>query len=272
MFRKNAEAIKMWSQENVLMCAKRQKEILHYGAKTVKKGGYLLYSTCTFSLEENEMQIDDFLSEHPDFSLVPVKDELIAHTLDGFAFEGAKTKNLHLCRRFYPHISKGEGQFFALLKRDGDGEGKYLYKDASLPLTNTESNIVNAFLSKNLKEYKDLYLRKHNDNIVALPKGIPLPPKSVFCAGVLLGSINKNLFIPHHQMFSAFGERFIRKIELDLNDKRVLSYMHGDVISADGCENGYCSVLIDGVSLGGAKVVDGIAKNHYPKGLRTNGF
>ncbi len=270
MFRKNEQAIEMWSQENVLACAKRQKEILNYGAMTVKKGGYLLYSTCTFSLEENEMQIDEFLATHSDFSLVPVKEALALNTKDGVAFDGARSKELKLCRRFYPHVSKGEGQFFALLKRDGSSNGNFCYKDGSQELSKKEKETVEHFLSKTLREYKDLYIRKHNDNIVALPKGAPLPPKSVFCAGVLLGQIKSNLFLPHHQLFSAFGHRFIRQIDLKLTDSRLYSYLHGDVFAVDGIENGFGCVQVDGICVGGVKIVDGVAKNHYPKGLRTN--
>lgn len=270
MFRKNEQAVKMWSEENVAACAKRQKEIINYGAKTVKAGGYLLYSTCTFSLEENEMQIDEFLTTHPEFSLVPVCESLKAHTENGFTFEGAKSNDLHLCRRFYPHVSKGEGQFFALLRKNEGSEGSYLYKDASVPLSRIETDTVNEFLSKNLLEYKDLCIRKYNNNIIALKKDAPIPPRSVFCAGVLLGSINKNLFTPHHHLFSALGDRFIRKIDLPLSDSRVYSYLHGDVIPVENCENGFACVRVDGISLGGAKIVDGMAKNHYPKGLRIN--
>ncbi len=270
MFRKNDRALEMWSQQNVTMCAKRQKEILNYGAKTVKGGGYLLYSTCTFSLEENEMQLDEFLSEHPEFSLVPVKEAVEKNTSDGYVFEGARSNELKLCRRFYPHISKGEGQFFALLKKNyGDSEG-FILKDHSQALSRAEEKEVYPFMEKNLSEYKDLYIRKYNNNIVALPKNAPLPPKSVFCAGVLLGCINKNIFTPHHHFFSALGHRFIRKINLSLDDKRLYDYLHGDVIPCPNVENGYACILVDGASLGGVKIVDGMAKNHYPKGLRLN--
>lgn len=270
MFRKNEKAIEMWSRGNVLMCAKRQKEILNYGAKTVKSGGYLLYSTCTFSLEENEMQIDEFLSEHPEFSLVPVKESVAKNTSDGCVFESAVSDSLKLCRRFYPHISKGEGQFFALLKKNYGESSDFVLKDSSQALSPSDSKVINDFMEKNLSEYKDLYIRKYNNNIVALPKNTPLPPKSVFCAGVLLGSINKNIFTPHHHFFSAFGHRFIRKIDLTLDDKRLYDYLHGDVIPCPDTKNGYAVLSVDGACIGGVKIVDGVAKNHYPKGLRLN--
>ncbi len=268
MFRKNSVAIDEWSEQNVNMCALRQREILDNGAKALRGGGTLVYSTCTFSLEENEMQIDDFLSRHPEFSLVEAKRELCENTSDGIDFDGAKCKDLSMCRRFYPHRSRGEGQFFAVMKKQGEREGRVCYKDAGVPLSRSEKEIVTAFLRDNLTKYDDLEIRKYNENIVAVPKGFPLPPRHVFSGGVALGSISKGIFTPHHQLFSAYGERFARTVELSLDDRRVRDYLSGQVIPCDIEKNGYAVVRVDGVSLGGCKVVDKMAKNHYPKGLR----
>ena len=108
MFRKYPEeAIGDWSVQNVLLCAERQKSILDTASLLVKQGGYLLYSTCTFSLDENEMQIDSFLKSHPDFSLIPVSEEVCKVTCDGYLFDGCD-ESIKLCRRFLPHLSKGE--------------------------------------------------------------------------------------------------------------------------------------------------------------------
>ncbi len=268
MFRKNSVAIDEWSEQNVIMCAERQKDILRSGVKALRAGGYLVYSTCTFSLEENEMQVDALLSEYPELSLIPVKAELAENTSDGVVFDDAAHNNLNLCRRFYPHRSKGEGQFFAVLKKSGDSEGSIRYKDASAQLTKQEKEIVEKFLSDNLEEYSDLDIRKYNDNIVAVPNGFPLPPSRVFCSGVMLGEISKNIFTPHHQLFSAYGDRFKRTLALTLDDKRTRDYLAGQVLPCDIGKNGYAAVTVDGIPLGGCKVVDGMAKNHYPKGLR----
>jgi NOL1/NOP2/sun family putative RNA methylase len=72
MFRKEADAVAMWSEENVLFCAKRQREILDEAAKCVKPFGTLVYSTCTFSEEENEENVLSFLASHPAFELVEI--------------------------------------------------------------------------------------------------------------------------------------------------------------------------------------------------------
>ena len=122
MFRKDENAQKEWSVENVLHCAERQREILDKIKTTVKPGGLLLYSTCTFSLEENEKNIDWFLNENDNFELIEVKDSVKKFTADGIMFDGCNEKNISRCRRFYPHVAKGEGQFIALMKKtDGIG-------------------------------------------------------------------------------------------------------------------------------------------------------
>ncbi|MBO5859113.1 MAG: RsmB/NOP family class I SAM-dependent RNA methyltransferase, partial [Clostridia bacterium] len=115
MFRKEEIAIDEWSVNNVSKCAERQAEILENASKLVADGGYIIYATCTFSFEENEMTVDSFLDLHPEFELVPVNEKVKLCTSDGLSFDGCKNKNLHLTRRFYPHVSKGEGQFMAVL-------------------------------------------------------------------------------------------------------------------------------------------------------------
>ena len=67
MFRKEEAAVTDWSEETVQMCARRQAEILNTAAKLVKNGGRLVYSTCTFAPAENELAVEAFLQEHPEF-------------------------------------------------------------------------------------------------------------------------------------------------------------------------------------------------------------
>ena len=118
MFRKNEKAITEWNEGNVELSKKRQAEILNNVHNTVKAGGYLLYSTCTYSLEENEEQVLSFLAAHPDFHLCEVKKKLSSCTHDGVKISNDSGIDTALTRRFYPHTSAGEGQFIALMQRD----------------------------------------------------------------------------------------------------------------------------------------------------------
>ena len=83
MFRKEPKAIEEWSFQNVKACSIRQTEILENAANALANGGYIVYSTCTFSLEENEMVVDNFLKNHPEFEIIPVTERVQKYTANG---------------------------------------------------------------------------------------------------------------------------------------------------------------------------------------------
>ena len=135
MFRKEADAVTMWSPENVALCAARQGEILEEAAKMLRAGGYLVYSTCTFAPAENEGAVLDFLSRHPEFEVVPSEEAAVAESrekglLDGGNYEWvdsyehyppellAQVQNAY---RVFPHHCDGEGHFAVLLRKSEEG-------------------------------------------------------------------------------------------------------------------------------------------------------
>ncbi len=265
MFRKEKIAISEWSLQNVEKCAIRQGEILENAVKCLKNGGYIVYSTCTFSLEENEMTVARFLENHPDFEIVRVKKAVEENTESAVNFEGNTCADIHLARRFYPHKNKGEGQFMAVLKNTLP-----TVTEAVQPLKskNKIPEDVFDFLDSTLEDYNKENVQIYNGNPVYFNPDFPVKDGTAFSCGITIGEIRKNYIQPHHQLFMAMGKQFKRKIMLSLNDERVAKYLHGEEINAD-CENGWATVFVDGCALGGAKVVGGVAKNHYPKGLRT---
>ena len=144
MFRKEADAVTMWSSENVALCAARQAEILDEAAKMLRPGGYLTYSTCTFAPAENEGAVLAFLTRHPAFEVVPSAEAAVvssrkAGLLDGGRPDWAErygeypealresAKNAY---RVFPHHCNGEGHFAVLLHKHGEGD--------ALPLTRAE--------------------------------------------------------------------------------------------------------------------------------------
>ena len=259
MFRKEEDAVRDWSEDNVRMCAERQRGILDAASRSVKGGGYLLYSTCTFSPEENEDTVNAFLEENTDFQLVAPHQRVLPYTVAGIGSDAF--------RRFYPHIAPGEGQFSALMKRNGDEEELSDVVSALSAPTKEELKCVEDFLSDTLEDYDRDFIRKFKDNLVYIDPRIPVPKGVTYSCGVTLGEVKKGYFQPHHQLFSAMSQSFKRKIDLALDDPRLSSYLRGESISQD-TENGWCVILARGVALGGGKAVNGQIKNHYPKGLR----
>ena len=106
MFRKNEEATLEWSLENVEICAKRQDEILDCAANMLTPGGKIVFSTCTFSEEENEGSVRRFLDRHTDFSVKKID-----------ALWGMEQNEYGV--RLWPHKVKGEGHFLSVLQKDG---------------------------------------------------------------------------------------------------------------------------------------------------------
>ncbi len=268
MFRKNPQARSEWSEENVRLCARRQAKILDDAATMVRPGGRLLYATCTFSPEEDEMTVDAFLCRHPEYTLTAPNPRVLAYTKPGLDLPYKAIKNVEFCRRFYPHIAPGEGQFFAVLERKDEADlQSFVCKDASLPCQKTQKACLETFLREHLESLPNVELRDVGGRAVLCPAGVPIPARSVFSAGILLGEIRGNRVLPHHQFFSALGDRFHNAVDLHDGDMRIAAYLHGEEIDAPG-DDGYLAVRYEGVTIGGGKRSGGKVKNHYPKGLR----
>ncbi len=269
MFRKYLVANEEWSEENVTLCATRQREILANAARCVKKSGLLLYATCTFSPQENEENVAWFLDTYPDFTLIPVAEAVAAVTADGISMGG---HDLSFCRRYYPHRAAGEGQFLALLKRTAGETGTPPKKDGTAPLTKAENGTVTAFLSDVLEEIPTSRLCRMRDTVYLAPR-FPIPQSGVFAAGVAVGTVTKGRVEPHHHLFSALGTAFKRQLQLSPDDPRIAAYLRGEEIDApelQHMQNGFAAVLYASAPLGGGKLVSGRLKNHYPKGLRNH--
>ena len=265
MFRKYEEAVSEWSEDNVLLCAERQREIMSNLADTVRPGGYLLYSTCTYSREENEGVVADFLKNHSEFSLCPVREELRRATADGL-------DGLSDARRFYPHLTPGEGQFIALMKKDENAPVLTTKGDKSAlkPAKKDEISVFEKFAADNLLAKPRGKILSVGEYLVLVGHEERLPAYATFMSGVILGEVKKGNFFPHHQFFSAYGGLFACRVSLTRGDGRVEKYLRGEEIDAPEVRGGWCAVCYEGVPLGGGKVSGGRLKNHYPKGLRNN--
>ncbi len=259
MIRRDPKALDEWSVEHTFSCATRQLKILDSAKKALKAGGIMVYSTCTFSYEENEGVIEEFLKNNPDFELIDAEENFGRPTLSGKA------------RRIYP-MDGGEGHFAAKLRK----------KEDSLSFANTSSalptpakkipQLVSDFLKDTFydtKPYEKLYLK--DDKVFALPEVCPdLHGTHAIRAGVFAGNIKKNYFEPEHSLFASADIKNVRKVlDLKLSDPRVNQFLRGEEISTDTDEKGFTLVAVEGIPLGFGKASGGRLKNKYPKGLRV---
>ncbi len=256
MFRKDPKALEQWSQEHVVSCAKRQMQILESAKKALKPGGTMVYSTCTFSREENEGVITEFLENNPDFELAD----------PGVDFGRRTMKN---AVRIFP-MDGGEGHFTAKLRKSGDS-----YCCRQLPVENEvslqEQKAIIDFLSDIVKDPRALgTFSVCGNRVYSFQGGVPAVGKiPVLRRGVLLGELKKGRIEPCHHMFTALKkDDFLRCIDFDYRDEYVGRFLHGEEIPVDISLKGYAAVCINGITCGFGKATGGKLKNKYPKGLR----
>lgn len=251
MFKKEPEAIPEWSVGNVEMCASRQSKILESADKMLAEGGTLVYSTCTFSDEEDGNQIEKFLGLHGNYVLESM------HTL-------------------YPHVIRGEGHFVAVLKKGGkrkEAVVNVFKEDKKTKKANAEAlSVYRQWESETLKlKLGNLVVR--SGSVYMLTETVYeelsyLVGEPSFDTGVYLGRISDDgkRFIPSHRAAMCLKAENAECI--DLNEADALKYLKGMTFDCDAPLNGWRLVTFKNYPLGWCKVSRGIAKNHLPKGVR----
>ena len=241
MFRKDPSAVAEWSLAHVLACAQRQKAILESAALAVCEGGQLVYSTCTFSPEENEGVVEAFCAAHPEFSLLSMN-------------------------RLYPHTSVGEGHFVARLQRMGDAPQQK--KEKCLALPQCKEAAYREFCAEALQSPppgEGVLLP--DGRVLALSEDLPkgLERVRLLTAGIYMGDMRNGRFEPSHALAMAAGVTWRQTLLLE--GQALSAYLRGEVVPAEGLQ-GWCRAAVDGFPLGLGKAVGGSLKNHLPKGLR----
>lgn len=268
MFRKYPESVHEWSPENVFFCSHRQKEILSHAVDTLLPGGILIYSTCTYSVEENEDIVRWLIEEFP-LQPYAVPEPIRAVTAPAFG------EDISCCRRSYPHLFQGEGQFMAYFQKQGtlpDITGSR--PSGSSPALCSISSKNMSLIQETFADHFDLSevsFYEHQNKIIALPKAyLPLlAPHGITLCGVTAGTIEKNRFTPHHHFFHAYGRLCRNTLSLPPEDIRIRQYLSGQELTDDSVSKGYGVICCEGCPLGGFKASNGRLKNHYPKALRN---
>lgn len=277
MFRKDPGALADWSLDRVDRCVGKQEKILESAHRLLKPGGVLVYSTCTFSPEENEQMIETFIQKYPytleTIELPGISDHgRVEWTLN---HEAAIAKTL----RIMPMTVQGEGHFIAKLIKSGaatdtieikQGYAKSRLKKAS----RTELQDYTDFAEKNLesefaKKIEDrLYLL--GEHLYAIPAGVELERIAnlkLLRTGLHLGTFKKNRFEPSYALAMVLKLSQAKNV-CDLQDEdQAYQYLKGEALKLPA-KKGWVLVGYGGYPLGFGKASEGLVKNHYPKGLR----
>ncbi len=280
MFRREEAAVLEWSPEHVRTCAVRQRGILDSAANCVSEGGVLVYSTCTFAPEENELTVAAFLHDHPDFRLEEIpaqfgRPAMDADRLKAFcrAHPGNNEElpvpdNITFARRIFP-CDGGEGHFVARMRRSGTQRttGDTWESDAIDSAPAQIAELLNSCFNR----MPSGFVHSHGDSVYLLPcpyeviSGLP-----VVRAGILLGTVEKKRIEPHHALFMASEPDDCRSfLELDADSSELERFLHGEQLDVPDHLRGYTAVLCSGVIVGFGKASNGMLKNRYPKGLRS---
>lgn len=253
MFRKDPQARQEWTPESPQACANRQREILKSAAKAVRPGGVLVYSTCTFSKEENEETILWFLQEFPEFESCDPDVTFGRPALCGVSG-----------RRIYP-MDGGEGHFVAKLRKKGEEE-----RFSSLYSQSKKGKKEEAACRELLDTVFDRRLPGQilffGSKAYLAPENLPvLDGLGVLRAGVELGELRGSRVEPSHGLFMAWGQYSLRKVQPDA--EALAAFLRGEEIDCE--EKGYTAVLFQNAVIGFGKASGGRLKNRYPKGLRN---
>jgi NOL1/NOP2/fmu family ribosome biogenesis protein len=230
------------------MCARRQAEILHSAAQMVAPGGRLVYSTCTFAPEEDEMAVEAFLAAHPEFT----PEEIKTPWFDPVGNGG---------HRMWPHKLLGEGHFAAVLRKAGEAEDDFSFPSGEkLP---REWVSFAKELGIRLPDGKALTFGR---SLYWAPAEMPdLNRLKVLRPGLELGEVKKDRFEPSHALALWLKDCACQE-SYDPEGAEIREYMHGNVIPSR--KKGWCLVQAGEYSIGWGKGDGTVLKNHYPKGLR----
>ena len=259
MFRKEPKAVEQWSVSNVEMCAKRQKEILADIWPSLRPGGLLVYSTCTFNSEENEQNVRW------------IAEELGAEVLElnvspEWGITGSLVDDKLPVYRFIPGATEGEGFFLAVFRKDGDGA---LSQPRQSRLQLAASKIKSE-VEKYLQNPELFNFVQNDDVVVALPKEhtaamVALQQKlCVLHCGLPVASVKNNKLLPLHplSMSTSLRKEAFNVVELEL--EQALMYLHRETLSLPSAPMGFLLLTYMGQPIGFAKNVGNRANNLYP--------
>ncbi|MBP2057072.1 NOL1/NOP2/sun family putative RNA methylase [Lactobacillus colini] len=282
MFRKDPDAMEYWSQDYVIKCQIRQKEIISQAVKMIKPGGKLVYSTCTYAPEEDE-QIVSWLVDKYNFRILPVKH--YQGMSSGRPEWADNNEQLKETIRLWFQDGVGEGQFAALVQAPDTAElGTFNKSKKKKRKNNSNTNaqrldkkqqqlidkVIDKFnLPTQLVDWPKLAFNSNNHVYLPVVEDSRLQGLHVLNNGVELGILKKNRFEPGHQLAEVLGQNHQKQVVELQSEDSYQRFLHGETISITTDLIGFVLVSYQGHIFSFGKVGgDKMLKNFYPKGLR----
>jgi len=273
MFRKDPDLIKTYESSKKAN-PQMQKDILRSAASMLKTGGLIMYSTCTFNVDENENQIMQFLKDNPDFKIENIEKDY------GFT----KGEGLEEACRLFPHKVNAEGHFLCLIRRISDSFANHVHFDTNPGVNNKKQSssektkrvpkdgLPNQYLEfekENLNISIEGMFTVENDKIYKeLDLGVNLGGLKIIRNGLYLGEVKNFSFIPSSAFIMSLQKEDIKNcIDFNVNDENLIKYLKCETIFTD-ISDGFVVICVDGFPLGYGKVKNGTLKNYYNKNWR----
>lgn len=265
MFRKDSAAISEWSLENVNICWQRQRRILADIWLSLKPGGILLYSTCTYNAEENEANVRWLMDE---FGAVP----LMIDIEDSWQVTGNLGKETFPVYRFLPHKTRGEGFFLAVLRKPESSDTHFSYRKPKKEKKKvSKTSTIPREISGWLVDAEKYLWETDGTTITAFPKvymeTYALLKQTLRCihTGIRIGELKGKDIIPDQSLaFSNVLNRSAFPIS-ELSYKQAIAYLRKEAITLDNSSpRGYILLTYKNIPLGFAKNLGNRANNLYP--------
>jgi len=270
MFRKNMTSRHEWSLTNVEQCAIRQTQILSEASQMLAPHGQLVYSTCTFSPEENEQIINDFLLKHPAFTIEKVdvfsmfsggRKDWVVDPVDG----------IEHTIRIWPHKVNGEGHFIAVLRKSTSGKQSQFNRIKTIKRPKQLQDYYQFAKETLTSTPEGDFILFGNDLYIIPSEMIEMEGLKVLRPGWHLGTFKKNRFEPSHALALSLSKNDVKQtLDLSCDSPEIISYLKGETLQAKG-DKGWHVITVEGYPIGWGKLTQQTMKNHYPKGLRWLG-
>ena len=259
MFRKDSYAVEQWSVSNVEQCAKRQREIVADIWESLRPGGLLVYSTCTFNREENEDCVEWIANE---LGAEVLKLEIS----DKWNITGSLTTEGLPVYRFIPGYTAGEGLFLAVLRKDGSST----VMQPKAPRMQLAPAKLKSEVAKWIAAPGDFDFVMQGDTVIAMPKEhtaamLALQQKlKVLHMALPLAEVKNNKILPLHAlaMSSELVAQAFNTVELER--EKALAYLHREALLFADAPVGHLLLTYKGTPIGFVKNIGNRANNLYP--------